>query len=373
MSNIVKTQTTTQSYQYSRPVSIRSWRNDVSEALYDAGMEKVAERWGSCSQKPLTRLKAVAGAALPDSAQSVFVCSGNHHHDAEIYSQTCDLRICPECARRHSARLVHRYLPKMLDLMHSHHRTYRFRHIVLTLPYPLTDPDIRQKYLDGFKQAAAVMDRLMSEECAGWKSEQGYLIEAEFGEEGKKLHYHIIHYGKYIDQAKLSREWSNETDGAASVVWIRGFPYKGMTIEETLREVLKYATKFYSQDETTGKVEGIPAHLMPLLAMCLDKTRRVRSAGVFYNLPEPDRANHSCETCGSAMIAIPIYYFEIYCNTGTLPGFFSGAKEQAGLLLKPADKSSSKTSGISPPVVRKPVFSQESFKFLKYIRRSDSD
>lgn len=342
---------TEKSYHYPRPVSIRAWRADVAESLYDAGLEKVAERWLSCSDNPKTKVRPVAGAALPKNAEKVYVCADDHHHDAEIYAQTCDLRICPDCARRQAARLVHHYLPTFLDLAHRHHKTYRFRHIVFTSPYALTDPDIRQKLLCGFKQVDKVMSGLMAEKCPKWKAEQGYLVGAEFGESGHKLHYHVIHYGQYLNQADLSRRWQAATSGAAFVVFVRGFPYAGHTIEETLREVLKYCVKFYNQDEITGSITAIPAELMPILCRTLDKTRRIRTAGLFYNIPQPERAAHSCSTCGGDMVSIPLDYYVIWCNTGMFPAEWNAPRDDAGLILKPADKSSFQSGGISPPTL----------------------
>jgi len=364
-----KKNSTAQSYQYSRPVSIRSWRANVAEALYDAGMDTVADRWLTCSQKSFTRLRPLADSVLPAGAEKIYVCTADHHHEAEVYSQTCDLRICPDCARRHSARLVARYLPKMQELLHQHHRTFRFRHIIFTSPYALTDADIQQKYQDGFKQVEKTMAGLMRQKHPDWKAEQGFLVTAEFGEEGKKLHYHVIHYGQYLNQVDLSRAWKLNTNGAAAVVFVRGFPYQGMTTEETLREVLKYATKFYSQDEATGAIQAIPAEQMAMLARTLEKTRRIRSYGVFFGLPEPERPAHSCELCNSPMLGIPVGYWSTYCLTGFLPREWT--EEQPALNLKPADKSSRFTSGAPPPDALKPDKRQKSFEQIERMRKKD--
>jgi len=370
-SNLAINDTTSSSYQYQRPESIKSWRADVAEALDDAGLSKMAGRWLSCSEKCFHRVKPAPGAALPPTAEKVYVCSDDHHHEAEIYSQTCDLRICPVCARRHSARLVARYLPKMLELMHSHHPSFKFRHIVFTSPYSLTGPDIRRQLQRGFKHVERVMSRLMFRKKSDWKKEQGFLVTSEFGEEGLKLHYHVIHYGRYLNQADLAAAWRQATDGAAEIVFVRGFPYAGLTVEETLREVLKYAVKFYSEDEATGQVTAIPAQLMPALAKALEKTRRIRSYGVFYNLPEPDRPAHSCATCGSPMLGIPVDYFVTFCNTGFLPLEWRQHTSDDALHLKLADKSSHLSSGASPPAAESPSLRQIQMAWAAKMRKKD--
>lgn len=324
------------------------WRNDVYEELELAGLQKIAARWLSCSDSFFMRVKPSPETKIPVTSEKIYVCSGNHHHDAEIYSQSCDLRICPDCARRHAARLAARYLPVMQELMHRHTKSYRFRHIMFSSPYALTDPDIREKYLCGFKQVYKVMDSLMSS-AGHWKSEQGFLVTAEFGEQGQKLHYHVIHYGQYLKQSDLSRSWSEQTAGDACVVWVKGFPYAGMSIEDTLKEVLKYAVKFYSKDPVSGEIKALPPAVLPILAKVLEKTRRIRAYGLFFDIPEPARADHLCQTCGAGMVGIPVDYFVTFCNTGFLPLDWLNARTESGLNLKPADNSQSLTSGLAPP------------------------
>jgi len=320
------------------------WRADVYEALSDADLPDMAERWLSCSDHPISKIKASPGAKLPANAEMVMVCSGDHTHDAEIITQTCDLRICPDCARRHSARLAARYTPKMLELLHQHHNTYRFRLVTFTLPYSLEAPDIREKYLAGFDQVYRVMDEMMSVKNPDWKKEQGFVVASEFGSEGYKLHYHAIHWGQYLDQGELCRRWFTATDGAAQIVDVRALVRKGKPIEDAVQEVFKYSVKFFSKDKDTREVKCIPAHFIPMLARVLEGTRRVRAYGVFFKIPEPDGAGHLCETCNSEMVGIPVSYFETYCNTGMLPKDFWLPNRSAELLLKPADKSPAKST-----------------------------
>ena len=349
------------------------WRADVYEALSEAGDEKTAERWLSCSDHPITKINAKPGAKLPANAEMVMVCSGDHTHDAEIVTQTCDLRICPDCARRHAARLAARYTPKMLELLHTHHRTFRFRLVTFTLPYSLEDADIREKYLAGFDQVYRVMDETMSVKNPDWKKEQGFVVASEFGSEGYKLHYHAIHWGQYLDQGELCRRWFTATDGAAQIVDVRALVRQGKPIEEAVKEVFKYSVKFFSQDKETREVKCIPAHLIPALANVLNQTRRVRAYGVFFNLPEPEPEVHSCETCGQKMIGIPVSYFETYCNTGFLPKEFWLQNRQAELLLKPADKSPVKSTA-SPP--ENPIGSRQrqmEMEITKKIRHQRKD
>jgi len=331
------------------------WRADVYEALSDAGDEKTAKRWLSCSENPKTKIKPSAGAKLHPAAEVVYVCTGNHQHDAEVYAQTCDLRICPDCARRHAARMANHYTPKMLDLLHQHHRTYRFRLVTFTLPYALDEVDIRQKYLRGFEQVARVMDEMMTTEAEldakvtpVWHKEQGFVTTAEFGSEGLKLHYHVIHYGQYLPQGELSRRWFTVTSGEAYVVDVRKLAREGKPLEEAVQEVFKYAVKFFSKDKKTSEVKAIPAHFMPALARTLENTRRVRAYGLFLKMAAVVHEGHKCEACGSEMVGIPVSYFETFCNTGLLPFEFWKQNRDWELQYKPADKSPEKSTA-SPP------------------------
>lgn len=362
-----------EAYHYQRPESIKSWRADVSEALYDAGLDKVADRWLTCSENPITKINAKSGAKIPANAEMLFVCSGNHMHDAEVVAQSCDLRICPDCARRHSARLAARYTPKMLELLHQHHPTYRFRLVTFTLPYPLTDPDIREKYLRGFDQVAQVMDGIMSETSPDWKSKQGYIVAAEFGAEGYKLHYHCIHYGQYLPQGDLKRRWIEATDKAAEIVDVRSLFRKSESLEKNVKEVFKYAVKFFSKDKITGEVKCIPAEFVPMLARVLSDTRRVRAHGVFFNIPEPQSEIHSCSSCGEKMVGIPVSYFETYCNTGLLPNEYYRRLREAVLPSKPADKSPTKSTASPPPDPIGSRTRQMQMDFVKKLRWQRKD
>lgn len=331
----------------------------------------MAARWLSCAENPRTKIRPVKDSVLPAGTEKIYVCTGDHHHEAEIYAQTCDLRICPECARRHAARLVARYAPKMVELHHLHYKSYGFRFITFTTPYSLESDDIREKYLRGFKQVYKVMSGLMAASCPDWKERQAFMTTSEFGSEGLKLHYHVIHYGQYLNQAALSSAWRAATEDDAYVVDVRRFPFKGQTIEESTREILKYAVKFYSEDKNTGEIKAIPAQLVPVLAGVLDGTRRIRSYGLFYNIPEPDRAPHECKTCGSLMIDIPLDYWFTYCQTGFLPLEWRRVTEQRSLNLKPADKSSRRFTGPPPPEAKNRSVSQRPLpgmaNLVKYI------
>jgi len=152
---------------------------------------------------------------------------------------------------------------------------------------------------------------------------------------------------------------------------VKGMPYTGCTIEETLQEVLKYAVKFYSKDPVSGEIKALPASVMPILAKTLEKTRRVRAYGVFFNIPEPDRAAHSCQACGARMVCIPVDYFVTFCNTGFLPLEWKAAGEEAGLHLKLADNSHLLTSGIPPPNNQTQALRQVQMDWATKVRQKD--
>ena len=312
------------------------WRLDVCEALESAGYEHEAELFETCCNHPRKKFSS----ALPDlpiGVETVWVCSEHAEHDAVAFAPTCDLRICPDCAHRQMARFAARYIPKARELQNQNKKGFGLRHIVLTTPYALEDDDAAARYDKIFDDVLVTLDSLLPQ---GWRKEQGFIVAVEFGEDGHKLHAHIIHYGQYIPKYSLTEAWKLATGGECEINFVRSLV--GKTEQETadnIIEVVKYAVKFVKVDNRTGQLSYVAPELMPKLLGLLKGTRRVRSYGVFYNVGAPEESPFCCEACGAAMARIGVEHWQIWRNTGYLPQEWAIAKRgELDLIL--ANKSS---------------------------------
>lgn len=310
-----------------------AWRESVSDELEKNGLSDVATNFRNCSNFPKTAVSSET-VWFPPETETVWVCSDNPQHHNVIFSNTCDCRICPDCARRNVARLAARYVPLAIRLSNENSR-HTLRHIILTTPYSLEDDDIEEKWAFFTSMVISIFDELLNE---NWRKNQGLLVAFEFGETGHKLHAHILHYGQYISQAELSVKLSNATHGEASIVWIRSLMGKTEKDKEhAIIETLKYSVKFWKTD-ATGAPHYIDPALMPKLHNLLKGTRRIRSYGLFYGIGEPETMPFSCPDCGKPMARLGLEHWPIYKQTGFLRHEWDAIKRST-LNLKLANKS----------------------------------
>jgi len=342
-----------------RDASYQQWRNEVYETLYDAGMERVADDWLACSTNFATFELSPNDEKLPDSVKSVYVCSDHPEHYAKAVLFTCHCRACPDCARRETARLLARYMPKVDELAKKNSRRLAFRHIILTTPIDLEHPNLKfhlNKFLAAVPKVFPLLQKYDKDGNASpllpenWRAKQGYILTAEFGSEGHRLHFHVFWYGQYIPQEELSRVWENVTGSLASVVYIRLVGFKEAT--DKLAEQVKYVCKFWTRDKETGIVEYFPPRLVPVLLDVLRGVRRVRSYGVFYGIKEIERES-ICPHCNMPLNRWSPGEWSIFAQTGWTP-------DEAELNLIPGNKSASsgQSRDKSPP---ESVPKQESF------------
>jgi hypothetical protein len=288
----------------------RVWRSNVGEALLLYGMDKEAFQFNGCFEHPVRWIKSDT-ANLPAEAATVWLCGDEPNHKAALFMPTCDLRICPDCAARSTARLAARYIPKAVELASIGGR-YHLRHIIFTTPIALTSdtPDnikkLVQKYSKLPKRAMAIVQEQGDLLGRDW-STQGAIQSFEFGTEGLKLHFHVIQYGAYLPQDRLSEAWASVTNNEASVVYIRAIDSStSESIQSDVVETLKYSVKFWSIDKKTNEYIYLEPNVMPHLLRVLKGVRRIKSWGCFYNLPKPAREKFKCEECHNAMIRIGI-------------------------------------------------------------------
>lgn len=293
------------------------WRADVYGALLDAGMTKEADAWWSCARGNAVWFPST-DTSVGEDTKAVYVCPEHPGHYAKAQRITCQSRGCPECAKRDSARLLARYMPLIKQLSHQHHDRFRFRKMVLTTPIDLQSDNAHEKFLTCFRALPEIFDILLD---AGWRNDQGALVAAEFGTVGKKLHFHLLFYGQWIDNRKkngypLASAWKTVTGAECEVVRIYGV--KPENVEAEAIETLKYVTKFWHLDED-GVPERFEPELMPVLLTVLKGTRRIRSYGIFYKVGKPIKDPARCPACEAILERWSVLEWNIFAETGWLP------------------------------------------------------
>jgi hypothetical protein len=294
----------------------KQWRKDVEVAFRGAGLDKVAAKWSSCSEQRVFTSFAMPD-ALPDGAASLEVCSADPDHFQKIQCVSCDNRLCPQCARRHAARLVHRYTPAIFDALDNAPKNWSLRQIVLT-----TDVDAYADNLrDEIKRLSnLVVDLFDSVLDAGWRAKQGLLFGYEFGTQGGKLHFHCLHLGPFIAQDVLSSTWADITGyQVVHVKRVADFQSSDDEIAEAVSEALKYTTKFHKENPETGEVAWLSPDLLPRLHVAMSGTRRVRSYGVFYKVKERPRKPACCERCEAELVRWSVLDYQIFRDARILP------------------------------------------------------
>jgi len=228
-----------------------------------------------------------------------------------------------------------RYLPAMDVIVSTGNSAYRARHIVLTTAVSLRDPDVSDKLREAYSAVGKLFDRLLGR---GWQSRgMGYVVAAEFGENGLRLHFHIVFYGAWIDKKALSREWEALT--GFCVTYVRGINKCRFTLRQALGEVLKYATKL-------GQV---PPGLVPVLVDALRGKRRIRSRGVFYNMPSVEPPEQTCPQCGAPLDLWTAFRYDVWAYQEPEAPRFPGWYEQSELDWTGGNKPT------GPPVAASPA------------------
>lgn len=325
----------------SRFASENLWRAHVADELQKAGMRKQAEAFDSCSD-PACFFHLSSGENLPDGSIGAVVCSADPNHFAKAVLPSCHLRICPDCARRLTARLVARYMPVMLKFAENPRPGWRFRKIVVTTRHSLSDPVIKDRVAETWLALRKLAERMLRDHHSGLvMADVGFLWGGpEFGSKGRRLHFHGIYYGPYLDQKALSETWQELTGDHVVSISLIGPDGDLVALESAIQETLKYTTKFWKR-RGSGEVDYIDPALMPVLLRVLNGSRRVRAWGLFYNAAEPD-APACCETCGASQIRLSPVEWDIWSQTGWLPDEARRelrSPDLSLLNLKPGNKS----------------------------------
>jgi hypothetical protein len=203
----------------------------------------------------------------------------------------CKLRICPRCAWLKQKVLMDKYLPYVEHLA-KHIKDLRakmrgriprigLRHVTLTIK----NVDDLAAGVDKLRNAFVNLRHQLYYKARILGGIYG--VESPVGRDGKwNVHLHLLYYGYFIPQAKLSDDWERLT-GGSRVTDIR-YVYDAF---RGLDYVLKYITKGIQSDGDPGVdklVEFVAA---------LENVRLVQAFGCFLGKiekPEPFK----CPDCG---------------------------------------------------------------------------
>lgn len=308
------------------------WRSRVADAYRDAGMPDEADLYDSCSD-PSHFFLLKPGQPAPAESVGVITCSENPGHMAKAVCPSCQLRTCPDCAHRETARLLARYLPTMKRYFEEPYKPgWKFRSIVFTSDASLFDLNIKERMIDLYNHVWAVFESALKSRRSGpvSVSDCGFLAAGEFGPRGLKFHVHCIYYGPWLDQDELVKLWHARTGN--QVVWVNGIGAgkKYPTLEDAVAEVLKYSTKFWKR-QPNGQAVFIDPAAVPVLHKVLSGTRRVRSRGLFYRVQEPQHVS-CCPTCSAVLTKLSPAEWDIWNQTGWLPEEVNYALKDPSLL-----------------------------------------
>jgi len=263
-------------------------RAKVAELLRAGGDDTAAFRYEYCHE---------AGMGW------VGVCVSNPNHEGLYHPFSCNDRACPVCSRRRSAQLSSQITKPIMELAQRAPRGYRLRHLVLTTDHGLFDyseADMRDLVktlrksirimLQGYftrtdKKGRKVPDKWL-----------GGLIAAEFGEKGRKLHFHVLLLSRFVRMNDLLAMWNDTNQGHGYIGHIREVD---KTAISAIDEVCKYATKGLKDSSEDTSIEETLARVH----FVLKGVRRVQGFGVFYNMDRDDQeAEVCCPECGSPVM-----------------------------------------------------------------------
>lgn len=262
-----------------------AWRSAVSSALWEAGRFADSSAFYDCG--------SAYGSFL------VLTCADSPDHAPEVRPLTCKLRYCPTCERREQARKLARYIPAFLALTEEPKEHWSVKHITLTTPYRLDDPDAPALYKKAWQDVDKTLQRVFLSVFDGelTKAERrrqrlsytahgvSMLVAAEFGEDSQHLHFHILAYCPFVPKNLLTESWMDVTGGECMVNWIKKVQYHDL--EDNIKEICKYVTKF----------TNLAPKLVPALADVLDGQRRFRTYGKVRLMDEPEHEPAACPIC----------------------------------------------------------------------------
>lgn len=217
-----------------------------------------------------------------------------HPEHSTLYSPFwCEQRVCPACAKRRSWKLALQILEPIRRLAENAPDGYRLSHVTLTTDISL-DEDISSVRTSAKRLRVGV--RTLFQAMFPDDKNMGGIIGEEFGENGRKLHYHVLMLSKFIPKKKLISMWRKWTGGHGYIVHIRSVD----DVYSAVAEVVKYCTK---PMKTSGETQDIETTLARIHAVIKGR-RRIQAFGIFYNMARDidDEYECTCPDCGGPVV-----------------------------------------------------------------------
>lgn len=230
----------------------------------------------------------------PARAWSEKVCAADADHYRQPIVPSCRLAYCPMCASARSAELKQQYSHIVRDALNASPDNYELRHITLTTPYELTHSKMDTLAASIWGRAVWCLETLWGLRQRHWELfDFGVLGGWEFGEDGHKLHIHLLVLSPWIDKERLNDCWAEATQNICQITWVK----KVNGVDNGVAEVTKYATKL-----TT-----MPPQLIPTLHKVLSRKRRIRAYGAFSGqLESVSSEPFTCPVCSGELVILPL-------------------------------------------------------------------
>lgn len=336
-----------------------AFKRESIRALYRANLGHVAYHLRLCA-----------------SVFQVEICHNDPNHAPKAFPMRCGLSICEECAQRESYRKLSSYLPALQELLtpdpnFPDHFLFK---LTLTTPFALHDltsktfrdkQKLVRKFLNAYfyeyfeKKGKLSKSEIRRGRCDLKKHGIGGLRSAEFGERGKRLHWHMLMYAPYMPKQDVWRVWSEVTEGQCLNVDLAAIKARdggklrdGGDIIGAVQEIVKYATKF----------SELPASDVPQLYKVLKGNRRFESYGVLYNqaFNDSEETERVCEECKGQLETLRVGQYVTRCINLNIPIDDSVADTVENGIALYLSRDYEITSGKSPTFRRKARDSIES-------------
>lgn len=264
-------------------------RVKVADLLRAGGDSDAAFRYEFCHQ---------------DGMGFVGVCLADPTHEGLYHPFSCNDRACPVCSRRRSAELSSQITKPITDLAARAPRGYGLRHLVLTTSVSLfDDADQVRRCVATWRTGIRVLlqDHFARRDSNGRVTKDswlGGLIGVEFGESGRKLHFHVLLLSRFVHMDSILAKWRDLTGGLGYIGKVRAVDSDAAG---AIDEVCKYATKAMRFDGESASVEETLARVH----FVLKGVRRLQGFGVFYRMAREDiEIDLVCPECGSPVMWI---------------------------------------------------------------------